>query len=132
MTKTEDTTSGGPLALRSSAGFGFTVGQGVRPLGEPLFLLHTGALYGNERDSWDVEANSQNAVDQLVEAQPLGAVLHLFALTPEEVATVNKHRALKVWRTRQTHLCRCDHNEYCQHCWPESFRPGGVWHGLGA
>ena len=56
----------------------------------------------------------------------------LFALTPEEVAAVNKLRARKVWQTRQTHLCRCDHNEYCQHCWPESFRPGGAWHGLGA
>lgn len=56
----------------------------------------------------------------------------LYALAPEEVAAVNKHRARKVWQTRQTHLCRCDHNEYCQHCWPDSFRPGGVWHGLGA
>lgn len=56
----------------------------------------------------------------------------LYALTPEEVAVVNKHRARKVWMTRQTHLCKCDHNEYCRHCFPESFRPGGVWHGIGA
>ncbi len=56
----------------------------------------------------------------------------LYALSPEEVAAVNKHRARKVWQTRQTHLCRCDHNEYCRHCFPERFRPGGVWHGLGA
>lgn len=55
----------------------------------------------------------------------------LYELTTEEVAAVNKLRARKVWQTRQTHLCRCDHNEYCRHCWPESFRPGGVWHGLG-
>ena len=60
------------------------------------------------------------------------AIEWTWARTPEEVAAVNKHRARKVWQTRQTHLCRCDHNEYCQHCWPESFRPGGVWHGLGA
>lgn len=56
----------------------------------------------------------------------------LYALTREEVAAVNKLRARREWMSRATNLCRCDHNEYCQHCYPESFRPGGVWHGLGA
>ena len=103
----------------------------VRPLGEPLFLLHCGALFGGERDEWETEANSGRAVDELADQHP-GQTLNLYALTPEEVAAVNKLRARKVWQTRQTHLCRCDHNEYCEHCWPESFRPGGVWHGIGA
>ena len=56
----------------------------------------------------------------------------LYALTSEDVAAVNKARARKVWMQRRTSLCRCDHNEYCEHCWPASFRPGGPWHGLGA
>ena len=25
--------------------------------------------------------------------------------------------------------CKCDHNEYCEHCWPDDFREGGKWHG---
>lgn len=103
----------------------------VRPLSEPLFLLHCGELFGGERDDWDVEANSGRVVDELADQHP-GETLHLYALSAEDVAAVNKHRARKVWQTRQTHLCRCDHNEYCRHCWPESFRPGGMWHGLGA
>ena len=104
----------------------------ARPLGEPLFLLHTGSLFGNERDEWEVEANNQAAVHELAEAQPLGATLRLYALTPEEVAAVNKLRARLEWMKRDTARCMCDHNEYCRHCWPESFRPGGVGHGLGA
>jgi hypothetical protein len=54
----------------------------------------------------------------------------LYALTAEEVAEVNKLRARGSWKMRPMHECRCDHNEYCGHCWPESFRPGGVWYGL--
>jgi hypothetical protein len=54
----------------------------------------------------------------------------LYVLTPEDVAAVNaarKARAEKV--LRRLDLCRCDHNEYCRHCWPAEFRPGGVWGG---
>jgi len=56
----------------------------------------------------------------------------LYSLTAEEVAAVNKLRARKEWMKRDTARCKCDHNEYCEHCWPVSFRPGGAWHGLGA
>jgi hypothetical protein len=49
-----------------------------RLLPEPLFLLHTGDLFGNERDAWEVDANSSDAVDRLTEAQPLGAKLGLY------------------------------------------------------
>lgn len=114
--------TGSPAKVASTAGLG--------PLVEPLFLLHTGALFGNERDEWEVEASSQAAVDGLCEAQPLGATLHLYALTPEDVEVVNaarKARAEKV--LRRLDLCKCDHNEYCRHCWPMEFRPGGVWGG---
>ena len=107
--------------------------EGLGPLGEPLFLLHTGALFGNERDEWEVEANSQAAVDELAEAQPLGTTLNLYALTPEDVAAVNatrKDRASKA--LRRLDLCECDHNEYCRHCFPVEFRPGGMWGGPNA
>jgi hypothetical protein len=110
---------------------GSPVERGVRPLGEPLFLLHCGAVFDGEREDWDVEANSGRAVDELADQHP-NETLHLYALTGEEVAAVNKLRARKVWQSRQTHLCKCDHNEYCHHCWPESFRPGGMFYGLGA
>ena len=54
----------------------------------------------------------------------------LYALSDEDVAAVNaarKERASKA--LRRLDLCRCDHNEYCQHCYPVEFRPGGVWGG---
>ncbi len=54
----------------------------------------------------------------------------LYSLTPEDVAAVNaarKDRASKA--LRRLDLCRCDHNEYCGHCFPVEFRPGGVWGG---
>lgn len=52
----------------------------------------------------------------------------LYLLTPEDVAAVNaarKARAEKV--LRRLDLCKCDHNEYCGHCYPVEFRTGGVW-----
>ena len=118
----------------TTEGCGAVAGRVERPVGplsEPLFLLHCGELFGGERDDWDVEANSGRAVDALADQHP-GETLHLYALTEEEVAAVNKLRARKEWMKRETHRCRCDHNEYCEHCWPVNFRPGGPWYGLGA
>jgi hypothetical protein len=46
------------------------------PLPEPLFLLHTGALFDGERDDWDTEANIGAAVDALANARP-GATIGL-------------------------------------------------------
>ena len=54
----------------------------------------------------------------------------LYVLTSDDVAAVNAARKDRAWKTlRRLDLCRCDHNEYCQHCYPVEFRPGGVWHG---
>lgn len=54
----------------------------------------------------------------------------LYALTPEDVAAVNAARKERASKTlRRLDLCRCDHHEYCQHCYPVEFRPGGVWGG---
>lgn len=33
------------------------------------------------------------------------------------------------WGKRDLARCKCDHNEYCEHCWPDDFREGGKWHG---
>ena len=58
------------------------------------------------------------------------AVEELYALTPEDVAAVNEARKnLALKALRRFDLCRCDHNEYCEHCYPVEFRPGGVWGG---
>lgn len=35
----------------------------------------------------------------------------------------------KAWGARDLTQCKCDHNEYCEHCWPDDFREGGKWHG---
>ena len=47
------------------------------PLPEPLFLLHCGEIYGNERGDWDCEANSGKAVDALAD-EHAGDTLGLF------------------------------------------------------
>lgn len=59
---------------------------------EPLFLLHCGTPFGGEIGDWEVEANSQRAVDELTARNP-GETLRLYALTPDEVATVLRSRA---------------------------------------
>ncbi|MDV5861339.1 hypothetical protein QM298_10510 [Pseudomonas mendocina] len=33
------------------------------------------------------------------------------------------------WDARRMDRCKCDHNEYCEHCWPDDFKEGGKWHG---
>lgn len=33
------------------------------------------------------------------------------------------------WGKLDLTQCKCDHNEYCEHCWPDDFREGGKWHG---
>lgn len=89
------------MSKETEAGSGAVVAPvepSVRPLSEPLFLLHCGALFGGERDDWDVEANSGRAVDELADQHP-GETLRLYALSTEDVAVVNKHRARKVWQT---------------------------------
>ena len=101
--------------------------DGLGPLVEPLFLLHCGAVFDGERDDWDTEANSGAAVDALADQHP-GETLGLYALTPDEVAVVNKARKEAAWKAaRRLDLCRCDHHEYCRHCFPVEFRHGGVW-----
>ncbi len=78
------------------------------PLVEPLFFLHCGALFGGERDDWETEANSGAAVDALADQHP-GETLNLYALTPEDVAAVNKARKEAAWkasRRRDARTCR--------------------------
>lgn len=106
-----------------------SLSEGLGPLVGPLFLLHCGAVFDGERDDWDTEANSGAAVDALADQRP-GETLGLYALSPEDVAAVNAARKEMAWKAlRRLDLCRCDHNEYCGHCYPVEFRPGGVWGG---
>ena len=97
--------------------------QPVRPRAWALF-----AANGNYR-LWSTE---REEVERLA-AEAGAPVVPLYALSDDDVAAVNKRRAGKEWkRQRDLKACQCDHNEYCRHCWPEDFRPGGMWHGLGA
>lgn len=49
-------------------------------LAEPLFLLHTGTVYGKERGDWEIEANSGKAVDAYCDANP-GKTVGLYLAT---------------------------------------------------
>ncbi len=35
-----------------------------------------------------------------------------------------KLRRVEVWESRDLTKCGCDHNEYCEHCWPLELRKG--------
>ena len=59
-------------------------------LPEPLFLLHTGAMYDGERSDWDVEANSGGAVDALANTHP-GQTLGLYS-APQVLAMLAAER----------------------------------------
>jgi hypothetical protein len=60
----------------------------------------------------------------------VGPLLPEAELTPEDVAAVNAARKERAYKAlRRLDLCRCDHNEYCRHCYPLEFRAGGVWGG---
>ena len=48
---------------------------------EPLFLLHTGTIYGNQRGDWEVEANSGWDVDIYCDANP-GRTVGLYPALP--------------------------------------------------
>ena len=50
-------------------------------LAAPLFLLHTGTVYGNERGDWEIEANSGKAVDAYCDANP-GKTVGLYLAPP--------------------------------------------------
>jgi hypothetical protein len=75
---------------------------------------------------------------QIVEQDPAGlnfndagepspySTAPLYAMTPEDITSVNRARREKAWRARDT-KCGCDHNEYCVKCFPLAFRKGGIW-----
>ena len=106
---------------------GTPVERPVRPLEARAWMYHDGPtpehvpheFCGTRVLAWEQNPHYRNETP-------------LYALTAEEVTAVNKLRARKEWMRRETHRCRCDHNEYCEHCWPVSFRFGGPWYGLGA
>ena len=33
----------------------------------------------------------------------------------------------KAWESRNISKCKCDHNEYCEYCYPLEFRNGEFW-----
>jgi hypothetical protein len=110
------------------------------PCGSPLTkglgpLVETAWLYENDGGARVLHTNRGlvrfDADMRAAQAYPdTHSMTTLYALTPEDVAAANKARKEAAWKAlRRLDLCRCDHNEYCGHCYPVEFRPGGVWAG---
>lgn len=100
-----------PGAADDRPAVGGPVQREVRPLVEPAAWIQ-----------------HHKAGDNLLWDDPGGRRTGLYALTPEDVEAVNKARKETAWKAaRRLDLCKCDHNEYCRHCYPAEFRPGGVW-----
>lgn len=92
----------------------------VRPVAWAIFVDG-----GNAR-MW---TTLQPHVQTLADAEGLD-VTPMYALTPEDIAAVDAARKDRAYiALRRLDLCRCDHHEYCRHCHPVEFRPGGVWGG---
>ena len=67
----------------------------------------------------------------MVEQLQARATLSAQQSAPPEFCCELSYKAAKqkTWNARRIDRCKCDHNEYCDHCWPADFRPGGKWHG---
>ena len=111
----------------------YTIEEREGLAGDVFVAMLTAALDGSEcLPPPDTHTYDEDPLPDKWDDEP-PKVTTLYALADDELAAVNNLRAQKA-RALQVNMkrCQCDHNEYCQHCWPESFRPGGVWHGLGA
>ena len=102
-----------------------------RLLPEPLFRLHTGELFGSERDEWEVVVNSSEVVDKLAEAQPLGANLGLYdehtvrALLAAEKARLIKLVVGRAQSHNGPHLVTLELNQLA------AWMAGKDWFGIG-
>ena len=74
------------------------------------------------------QAKSVRLTDELgVETRVFNGVT-FYSLNDEQIETLHKKAKDKAWNSRQLDLCKCDpHVEYCDHCFPPSFRKGGKW-----
>lgn len=74
--------------------------------------------------SWVIDAM------HLVQRDALSA-LSAQQSAPPEICCEHSYKVAKqsAWDARDLTHCKCDHNEYCEHCWPDDFREGGKWHG---
>lgn len=123
MQQPEDTTTAGPLALSLHAGLG--------PLAASAWAVNGNALGGSDGGPalWK-RAPDAEELRMWADLGVAATVAPLYALTPEDVAAVNKARKEAAWKAAlRLDLCKCDHHEYCRHCYPLEFRPGGVWGG---
>lgn len=74
----------------------------------------------------------QQALEALEDYEPNEAHKAIAALR-KALAQPDRKHPLQVrvdrdhaWTMRDTN-CGCDHNEYCEKCWPLDFRKGGYW-----
>ena len=100
---------------------------GLGPL-VPAAWMEPGRHWTLEPEEW--MAHHRKDPHPNVQATLAAKTECLYRLTPDDVAAVNAARKEAAWKaSRRLGLCRCDHIEYCQHCFPVEFRPGGVWGG---
>lgn len=94
----------------------------------PAAWMEPGKYWTLEHEQW--MAHHRKNSDPNVQATLAAKTERLYALTTEDVAAVNAARKERAFKAlRRLDLCKCDHCEYCLHCWPKEFRPGGVWGG---
>ena len=74
------------------------------------------------------QAKSVRLTDLLgVETRVFNGVT-FYSLTDEQIELLHVQAKRKAWDSRRLDLCKCDpHVEYCDHCFPPSFRKGGKW-----
>jgi hypothetical protein len=93
----------------------------LKPL-EPAAWMEPGKYWTLEHEKW--MAHHRKSQNENVKATLAAKTERLYALTEEDVAAVNAARKERAWKTlRRLDLCHCDHNEYCQHCYPLALRP---------
>ena len=71
------------------------------------------------------------AVMTVAQHQRIVAAISEQQSAPPEFCCELSYKVAKqaAWGARDLTQCKCDHNEYCEHCWPDDFREGGKWHG---
>lgn len=73
--------------------------------------------YEHDPKPYDVVAYRIAALSAQQSAQPEFCCKHSYKVAKQAA-----------WDARDLTHCKCDHNEYCEHCWPDDFKEGGKWY----
>ena len=95
---------------------------------EEALKLALEALEGVLDDSLKVlEASISGGLYEVIQCREAITAIKEALAQPEQKHPLQvKADRDKAWSMRETN-CGCDHNEYCEKCWPPAFRKGGYW-----